>query len=186
MVKKVEQKAFLSELTPGARLKKAREEQKITPEIVADRLKINRQKIIDLEEDRYRDSRVDVYFQGYLRHYASMLGLDAAGLFEDLDHMGFDVVDTVTVEFKTMPATMKFKLPPMVIKQSAWMSSSCLIAAAVICLVLLLLWGFSGSFGAKSAQHSSTTVLKLSKTDAGLKAKSTSVKQDIPLPGPEY
>jgi len=66
----------------GARLREAREELELTLDEVEDRTRIRRAFIEALEEERFADLPGDVYARGFIRNYASLLGLDAEELIE--------------------------------------------------------------------------------------------------------
>lgn len=66
----------------GARLREAREELGLTLDDVEDRTRIRRAFIEALEEERFNDLPGDVYARGFIRNYASLLGLNAEELLQ--------------------------------------------------------------------------------------------------------
>lgn len=72
----IDQSAYLS-FRPGARLRKAREEQGLSLEQVAATLKILPRILQALEADNYSDLPEPVFVRGYLRQYAALVALPA-------------------------------------------------------------------------------------------------------------
>jgi cytoskeletal protein RodZ len=66
----------------GSLLKKAREELGYTLEDVAQETKIQKRYIIDLEEENYDDMPGKIYEKGFLKTYATLLGLDVDEVIE--------------------------------------------------------------------------------------------------------
>lgn len=60
---------------PGARLRQARHDLKLTPEEVAQILRLSPRQILALENDDYASLPGPTYVRGYLRSYAQFLGL---------------------------------------------------------------------------------------------------------------
>lgn len=67
-------------VTPGTLLRQTREQQQLTPEAVADELRMALTLINALENDQYEKLSSDVFVRGYLRSYAKLLKLDGADL----------------------------------------------------------------------------------------------------------
>lgn len=72
-------------------LRNAREQAGIAIEDVAKKLKIRRQYLIALEENKLSEIPGDVYAQGYLKMYASYLGIDLneCRIFSSADNLSF-------------------------------------------------------------------------------------------------
>ena len=67
----------------GSHLRAAREKRKLTLDVLAERTKIPRQLLVDLEaNDLSRWPRHQIYRHGFLRAYAAAVGLDADPLVE--------------------------------------------------------------------------------------------------------
>lgn len=60
---------------PGQELRQAREAQGMSLEEVATKLFINKQRVIDIENDDYSKISSLIYARGYLRAYAKLVGL---------------------------------------------------------------------------------------------------------------
>ena len=76
------------ELSLGQQLKAGRESQGLTAEGVAEKLRWNVQRVIDLENDLLGFQLPLTYARGYVSAYARLLGLslaDILGLFEKMD-----------------------------------------------------------------------------------------------------
>jgi cytoskeleton protein RodZ len=66
--------------TVGEIFKKARREQKLTLKKVAEKIKVRKDYLLALEENRYQDLPSAVYIQGFIRNYSQILGLKAEPL----------------------------------------------------------------------------------------------------------
>lgn len=77
-----EQQAELITTRPGARLRHERESRKLTVEQVSARTRIRERVILAIEKDD-TDWIAPVYLRGYVKAYASCLGLDAADFESD-------------------------------------------------------------------------------------------------------
>ena len=75
----------------GQRLRQAREAKQWTIEHVADRLHLTRQRVIDLENDQYKNSSAETYAKGYLRGYAKLLGISADEIIDEFDRHEFSL-----------------------------------------------------------------------------------------------
>lgn len=67
---------FAASASPGEQLKRERESQGLSREEIASSLNLRPAVILGLEEDSYHEVPVDAYRRGYLRSYASLLGID--------------------------------------------------------------------------------------------------------------
>jgi cytoskeletal protein RodZ len=74
---------------PGKVLRAAREAAGLTQAVVSTKLNLSKQYIKDIEADDYSHFSAEIYVSGYLRSYASLLGLDAAPLLAAFREMGF-------------------------------------------------------------------------------------------------
>jgi len=81
--------------SPGHRLREARLEAKISVDEVASRLHLDTRLIEALENDRYADLPEATFVRGYLRGYASLLGLPPAPIIEAYDRHGFRAPDLI-------------------------------------------------------------------------------------------
>jgi cytoskeleton protein RodZ len=70
-----EQQQYLSPVSPGERLRQAREAAGLTRGEVALHMRINERKVAALEEDNYEMFPSETFISGYLRSYAKVLGL---------------------------------------------------------------------------------------------------------------
>ena len=68
--------------TPGALLRAARTEKKLTVTAAADALRTRETVIVALENDDYSLFSADMYARGFIRNYAHIVGLDAAPLLQ--------------------------------------------------------------------------------------------------------
>jgi cytoskeleton protein RodZ len=71
--------------TLGARLKAARESQKLSLADVAAELRIGAESLAALEDDRFEAIGAPVFAKGYLKQYGARLGLDVAQLVAEFD-----------------------------------------------------------------------------------------------------
>ncbi|MGD8176885.1 RodZ domain-containing protein [Marinimicrobium sp. ARAG 43.8] len=67
---------------PGAMLKAAREDAKLSEEYVAREMSMTVTKVRALEADDYERLHSDIFIRGYLRTYAKLLGMDPAPVLE--------------------------------------------------------------------------------------------------------
>ncbi len=74
---------------PGKVLREAREASGMTQAEVATRLRLSAQIIKDIEADDYSHFSAAIYVHGYLRHYASIMGLESQPLIDAFTKMGF-------------------------------------------------------------------------------------------------
>ncbi|HLD17375.1 MAG TPA: helix-turn-helix domain-containing protein [Coxiellaceae bacterium] len=74
-----------AELSPGQRLKLAREKKGWDAETVAQKLNWNTQRVVDLENDHYDHRLAMIYMRGYLKAYSKLLGIDAQPLVNDFE-----------------------------------------------------------------------------------------------------
>jgi cytoskeleton protein RodZ len=81
--------------SPGHRLREARLEAKISVDEVASRLHLDTRLVEALENDRYADLPEATFVRGYLRGYASLLGLPPAPIIEAYDRHGFRAPDLI-------------------------------------------------------------------------------------------
>jgi cytoskeleton protein RodZ len=70
-----EQQQYLSPISPGKRLREAREAAGLSRGEVALHMRINERKVAALEEDNYEEFPSETFVSGYLRSYAKVLGL---------------------------------------------------------------------------------------------------------------
>lgn len=75
----------------GQRLRQAREAKQWSIEHVAERLHLTRQRVIDLENDQYKNSSAETYAKGYLRGYAKLLGICADEIIDEFDRHEFSL-----------------------------------------------------------------------------------------------
>ena len=73
----------------GATLRSARESAGFSVTDVAERLRLSRHHIENLEAERFDLFPVAVFLRGYLTSYARLLGIDADPLLEEYDRRGF-------------------------------------------------------------------------------------------------
>ncbi len=98
-----------SPITPGQLIKKAREEKQISLHEVMQRLLLNRQIILDIENDDYGRIPARVYAEGYLRAYAKFLDLSIDEVLEsfrklELYQENHEVVETQNSQYCDKPA----------------------------------------------------------------------------------
>lgn len=122
-------------MTPGQQLRRAREAKNLTQDAVAKQLFINKQTIIDIEEDNYSKLVAQVYTRGYVLSYARLLQIPPKELLD---------------EFAKLTDHAKNNQPPMNILQGIptttttdhqrhWLS----YVAVIIIFIALALWGYS-------------------------------------------
>jgi len=73
--------------TPGAILLAARQTRGIEIAEVARKLKLSKQKVIDIEADHLQDHSALVYVRGYIRSYAQLLGINPDTVIAAFDKM---------------------------------------------------------------------------------------------------
>ena len=71
----------------GARLKEAREKRKISINRVYENTRIHPDMLYALEDDEYGKIPNSTYVKGFLRTYATYLGLDAEAVVEEYDKL---------------------------------------------------------------------------------------------------
>ena len=71
--------------SPGARLRAAREEQGLSIEEVADRLRLNEALVLAMEEDRFGLLGAPVFARGHLKNYAALVGAPEREVMADFD-----------------------------------------------------------------------------------------------------
>lgn len=74
---------------PGRVLRAAREAAGLSQSDVAQKLRMSRQSIKDIECDEYSHFSAVIYVSGYIRNYASLLHLDSKPLLQAFYEMGF-------------------------------------------------------------------------------------------------
>src|SRR3990167_7721992 len=79
-----------NELSPGHRLKQAREFRKLSHIDIAKQLKLRVQWIVDIENNHYTDASALIYVRGYLRSYARIVNVPAEEVIAAFDRMKFD------------------------------------------------------------------------------------------------
>ena len=81
-----------SESSPGAVLKRAREQRGVSLEKMASHLRLSQQTVIDIEADEPPDNVPPAYWRGYYRSYALAMGLDPSSILPPVsskDHSAF-------------------------------------------------------------------------------------------------
>lgn len=122
-------------LTPGQQLRHAREIKKLTQEMVAKQLFINKQTVIYLEEDNYSKLVAPVYARGYMLSYARLLQIPT---------------EPLMVEFTKLTEQINNDQPPMKIlqeiththpekQQKYWPS----FVAIIIIIAAVVLWVYN-------------------------------------------
>ena len=76
-------------LSIGPTLKRAREAAGHSVSDIADRMRLSRRNIEDMEAERFDHFPVSVFLRGYLASYARLVGLDPDPLLEEYDRRGF-------------------------------------------------------------------------------------------------
>ena len=69
-------------LSPGARLRGAREARGMSIEDVAERMRLNAALVLAMEEDRVALLGAPVFARGHLRNYAALVGVDEREVIE--------------------------------------------------------------------------------------------------------
>lgn len=114
----------------GQRLRQAREAKQWSIEQIAERLHITRQRVIDMENDHYKNSSAETYAKGYLRSYAKLLGISPDEIIDEFDRHEF----TLDIERRT---------PKLIeTKQARSSDRSMKYATYAISLTLVLMVGF--------------------------------------------
>ena len=116
-------------VSPGALLRKARSEGKLTVEEIAATLHLRKQQVIALEEDRYDVFPAPIYAKGQVRNYARLLGLDV----ETVSAAFGDQARRQSISEKPLSCKAPPKVNPMSGRQVP-------IAAALTLAVALALW----------------------------------------------
>ncbi len=106
----------MSESSLGSTLRKAREDQGIPLEEIADRLKVRPSLIAALEEDRFTDLPEPIYTRAYLQRYAQLVSLDAAPLVAAYDRRaGVSQIPVTSVpKVSSLAKPARFAVPPLV------------------------------------------------------------------------
>ncbi len=75
-------------LSPGARLRKAREQKQLSLQEIADKLFLEVQIVEKLEANNYESfGAQSIFVRGYMRNYAKLVGLPEESFLEDFDKM---------------------------------------------------------------------------------------------------
>jgi len=82
--------------SPGSYLREGREAAGFTQDKIASDLRLNKQRIIDIESDNYINTTIPLTFmRGYLRAYARLINVDTAMILAAFDNLGLPPVQVV-------------------------------------------------------------------------------------------
>lgn len=115
---------------PGESLKAERTRQKLTEKEAADKLHLSCSFIKALEADDYKKLPEAVFVRGYIRNYASLLGLDPEPLVARFDAMREPVRTSKTASMRLPASTMAGK-------------KKVVLAVVLLALLLAVVWVFS-------------------------------------------
>jgi len=115
--------------SPGTYLREGRDKAGYTSEKVAAELRLNKQRVIDMENDNFANTMPFTFIRGYLRSYARLVNVDPDKVIEAFDNLGLQ------------PASIDTPLPPNPIKKDRqrvnyyvrW--GSYIIAAIIVALL---------------------------------------------------
>jgi len=128
-------KAFVS---PGERLRSARELSGQQVEDIAAQLRLRVCIVVALEKDEYHKMPKLVFARGYLRSYAKLVGLPADDLVRDFETLA--LIET-PVEIVS-PLRYNFKKPPKNKNRTKRLHYLPKMAVVVGLICLLVFWGF--------------------------------------------
>ncbi len=113
--------------SPGALLRSAREARGLSIEEVADRLRLNEELVLAMEEDRFGLLGAPVFARGHLRNYAALMGTS------DREIMAaFDIGDVPEPTF--LPALARAPVHRNR-GRGGWVAAAVLLAAAAAAVV---------------------------------------------------
>lgn len=122
-------------MTPGQQLRRAREAKNLTQDAVAKQLFINKQIIIDIEEDNYSKLVAQVYTRGYVLSYARLLQIPAQELLDEFSKLTNHTKDNQ----QPMNILQGIPINASTDHQRHWLS----YVAAIIIFIALALWGYN-------------------------------------------
>ncbi len=117
----------------GARLKAAREERGQALDAIARELNLDADKLVELESNRFERLGAAVFIRGYLRKYASLVGVPEAEILAEFDSL-YDSADAP-------PVVLRRREPRRAVPGPQVFA----IAALVLLVAAVAWWAFSGS-----------------------------------------
>jgi len=148
-------------VTPGQRLRQAREALGISQEDIARRLFLNKSIIKAIEEDNYDDIVAKTYARGYLRAYAQMLNLSEKEILAGFDQLKKDFVpyDTPVKPERYENAGISSSYGH---KKTRWLSYGVIF----VLILLVFVWSFNRHSGTEVKTISPQTNTSLTPSEA--------------------
>jgi cytoskeleton protein RodZ len=123
----------ISTMKPGARLRQAREQKKLSVQQIADRLYLDAGVIDTIESDDYDRLPSPIFVRGYLRSYAKLLDLPAESIVEAYELIG---------QQSPPPLTFQLKQNDQANSDNPWVKAATVVIAASL-VILVSMWAFS-------------------------------------------
>ena len=117
----------------GARLKAAREERGQPLDAIARELNLDADKLVELESNRFERLGAAVFIRGYLRKYASLVGVPEAAILAEFESL-YDSADAPPVVLRRREPRRSLPGPQVFA-----------VAALVLLVAAVAWWAFSGS-----------------------------------------
>ena len=131
---KKEQEIKVDVIGPGQKLRAARQKKGLEIADVAKQLCLNKQFIIDIENDDYSHIPSLFYARGYLRAYAKLVGISEAEIITAFDSLGLSEKETAVD--KSVLSSPKMKPFKKRSKRRHWFN----LGIFVVLIVLIALW----------------------------------------------
>ncbi|WP_069470926.1 RodZ domain-containing protein [Candidatus Marithrix sp. Canyon 246] len=130
-----EKEAPKPEISPGAILRKAREDNNLSVGHVADRLCLDIRVIEGLENDNYDKLPSTIFIRGYLRSYAKLLEIPEKSIADGFDHIN------KSQQLKTIIPTPKIKHQKQATSLDLWPKLVSILLVITV-IVLMVIWQF--------------------------------------------
>lgn len=158
----------------GEQLKQAREANNFSIEVVAEKLYLSKAQIIAIEENNFDYGPGGAYVRGYVRAYATLVGLDADALLTSIEHKWSDQRDldrlAASKPSLTKPAAENYKEPPIHRFQGGRRPKRWRVIIAVVILIVAI-------FGVRRYESSPSTPT----SQASTTSSTTPGTQTLPL-----
>jgi cytoskeleton protein RodZ len=155
---------------PGARLRKIREARHLTSDDMAKRIRLGRERLIQLENDDYQSMGAPAFAKGYLRSYASQLGISKEDILEIL--RAFDELSLGEDIQHNKPELLNEKMGQVNPKAARWVSY--LIFIALLLGVLGYVWRNHANVG--TAANTDKSATETVETPAPVLPESTTIQ----------
>lgn len=166
--------------TPGAMLRHARREKKLSQEDVSKQLRLSVQWIKDLENNDYSRAAALIYVRGYLRSYARWVDLSPDDIMAAFEELGLeeaylrDHSDIKVIKHQAVPIISKSTRIIVSRRALRWVSAS----AVVVLVVLVGIW-WQGQ-KKHGSDHSSAVVMQQPKQELQIQTTAPTADSNVP------